>query len=437
MAQKLQILFRRYAKAPYIVGGITSAFLLITLLGPSRSIFWEKEFVIDTQEDIASLGYSGQRKIAQDREGNFYIAYRKKVSGYYQIFISKIAESGEDRITSGNASPITLVAGKNHQRVPSIAVDSEEILHSVWYGSDALDANDNRQVKYSTSLDKGLTWSQWVNIANVPGYSGEGLWQEHPNILVGKDDVLYVVWEGKDLDHKNQQIKLVKSLDGGKSWNNWTNIKSVPTRSQSRPTILQDGTGRLHVIMYAALGGNEIQQIYYSYSDDDGVTWSNWTNISNSPFDARHISSALDQRDVIHVVWRSPASTDGATQIHYTSLHERKWAEPIIISSSDKFQFFPSLAVDTEGTPYIVWMESPEDYGFPREAPKKGKVYFSYAIGAGQFSEGREVSIGDDNLYPTLPSIVNIGGEGKIPVVYVKGKKLYKIVLNDLQKYKK
>lgn len=437
IVRKLRILFKEYAKVSYLGSGLTLALLLATFLIPSKAIIsWGKEAVITTQEDIATLGYSGQRKIVDDNKGNFYVTYRKNFKGYYQIFVSKVATSSSGWMISGDTAPITVVEGKIHQRVPSIAIDSKGVLHVAWYGSDSPKYKDDRQVKYSRSLDSGKTWSQWINIAPVPGYSGGRFWQEHPNILVGKDNTLYAVWEGKDLRNKNQQIKFTRSLDGGNSWSSWINIKEVPGGAQSRPTIVQDSTGRLHIIMYSTLGSGNLPQIQYSYSDDGGIKWSNWENISNPLFDSRHISVAVDKQDILHVVWRSQSGEGKPSQIFYTSLSGGEWTKLTRVSPSRKFQFFPSLAVDTENIPYVIWMESSKGYGFPREAPEKGKIYFSYAVAPGQFSKKKEISSDGDNFYPVLPSTINTKERDEAMVAYTKGREVYKIVFDNLAGFK-
>ena len=49
------------------------------------------ELKMDTIEDVKGLGYSGQRKIAMDSQGNFFVAYRKKYQSKSEIFLAKAA----------------------------------------------------------------------------------------------------------------------------------------------------------------------------------------------------------------------------------------------------------------------------------------------------------------------------------------------------------
>ena len=125
------------------------------------------------------------------------MAYRKKYKLHYEtayhIFVAKSTDNGLTWHVLNAAQPIETV-GDFNQSVPAIAIDGADGLHVVWYGPDEATANDDEnQLKYVHSLDGGLTWSAWRNIAPVTGYQGQALWQEHPTIYVDNDNrrILY------------------------------------------------------------------------------------------------------------------------------------------------------------------------------------------------------------------------------------------------------
>ncbi len=398
------------------------------LLPENNQGFSTESIEVDKTQDSKALGYSGQRKIVKDKSNNFHIAYRKKFNEAYEVFVAKL--SGDDgRMVSGTEKPIALMGVT--QRVPSIAIDSQDHLHVVWYGPDSKKQKNNRQIKYSRSVDGGESWSEQANISFVSGYDSQEYWQEHPFIFVGNDDELYIVWEGKDINNKHQQVKFIKSLDYGETWSQWINIYLTSGNTQSRPIVLQGNNGRLHVLMYSSIN-QTVQQIRYVFSDDDGDSWSNLENISNSVFDARHISAAIDQTGKLHVAWRAPREISCPAQIHYCALSDNGWSDHVIISPSDNFQFFPSITTDKNNIPYIVWMESEKKYNFPKERPESGKIYFSYLM-ANKFSEAKLVSLGDYNFYPNFPD--HCEESQNIAVVYLRGTQLLKIIFNQLLRY--
>ena len=153
---------------------------------------------IDTTDDLKGLGFPDSRKLAQDSQGNLYVAYRKKHRAdnklRYHIFVAKSPDQGTTWQTLNNNRPIEKI-GDYTQRVPSIAIDSQDTLHVVWYGLDAEQGSNEREIKYVRSTNGGESWSEWQNIVEVPDYNGGTLWQEHPVLHIGRDDTLYLVWQ--------------------------------------------------------------------------------------------------------------------------------------------------------------------------------------------------------------------------------------------------
>jgi len=373
---------------------------------------------IDTIEDVKGLGYSGQRKIATDSHGNFFMAYRKKYQGKSEIFVAKAAYTDGQWKISGTSRPISQVASGVDQRVPSIAVDPKNNLHAVWYGSDMEKEPNNRQVKYSRSSDGGKNWTRWKNISFVAGYdSHEDYWQEHPHILSATDGKLFAVWEGKDQDNRTQQIKFSRSSDGGATWSQWINVQASQGNTQSRPTLVEDQAGGLHLFMYTSEGSEGgRQQIQYLRSDNAGNSWSERLAISDPGSDSRHVSAAADAQGTIHAAWRAQNSS-GYSRIVYRSWKNGSWSEIRSVAPREQYQFFPSLGVDRNGKINIAWMESDQPSDLPTEDPQDGKVYLSRLI-SGAFSTPREISSQKSGLYPHIQEKF---GEDEIPIIYESG----------------
>ncbi|MFZ2187993.1 MAG: sialidase family protein [Candidatus Moraniibacteriota bacterium] len=381
--------------------------------------FSNLELTIDSTEDAKGLGYSGQRKIAYDRKGNVYVAYRKKYLGLYEIFVARITGDNPPEI-SGTKNPIAIIDAAS-QRVPAIAVDSKGIVHTVWYGSDNWQEN-NRQIKYTASSDTGQTWSKWKNIAPVSGYTTKNLyWQEHPSLLIGPDDTLYVVWEGKDTQNNNQQIKFSKSEDGGENWSPWKNI-AVSKNTQSRPSLVIDQKGNLHLFMYSSQDNpmGDIQQIEHITSLDHGDTWSAWQAISDPLFDSRHASIAVDSHDVIHVAWRAGASSTQPSQIFYSVLANGEWGNILPLPTSTHYQFFPNIGIAENDQVYITWMENALLSDFPREDPSSGSSLISF-MQDGIFQDPIRLE-NQGKLYPNVPE--KFDDTNLVPVAYLEQSEL-------------
>ncbi|KKP72851.1 MAG: hypothetical protein UR65_C0011G0001 [Candidatus Moranbacteria bacterium GW2011_GWE2_35_164] len=380
--------------------------------------FFAGELQIDTISDSRALGYSGQRKLVQDSAGNIFVGYRKDYQKNAEIFIAKISQTLSDWRISGTEKPIISIERNNDQRVPSLAIDAKNTLHVVWYGSDTENKKNNRQIKYSRKSSDAENWESWRNIAYVSGYENDELWQEHPMLLAGKDDTLYVAWEGKDEENEKQQIKFSKSNTGGAVWTKWKNISPSKNNTHSRPALIEDKNGKLYLFAYSSLGNEDnLQQIQYASSSDQGETWTAWQAISDSFFDSRHISVTIDKLEKIHVVWRAQTMIDGPSQIIYRNFYDDRWSEIEIVSPSENYQFFPNIGTNQSGAIYVSWMESPDPAEFPRENPTGSLGLISF-LKKERFQPPFKISEKNNILYPNLSEKNNL--DKFVPVFYAQ-----------------
>ena len=347
-------------------------------------------------DDNKGLGYTGQNKIAIDSKGNIYFVYREKVEGKYEIFITKI-DKNKNLVFN---KPVTDI--KSTQRVPSMTIDYRDNIHIVWYGIDINQENLGRQIKYIKSANGGETWTNPINIGPVTGYKQEDYWQEHPQISSFEKN-LFIVWEGKDENNQNQQIKIATSANSGQTWTKWRNVYLTTDSTQSRPSAIVDAKGQLHLFFYSTLG-EESQEIRYLSSNDLGKTWTNPIKISNnSKNDSRHVAASYLKNKII-AVWREgPKDYDlGVAQIYYSilDLTDNKWTEPQIVAKSNKYQLFP--AITTNGSTAIIsWMETEDNSDFPNEDPEAGKLYITKLdLTKKEISKARQIDA--NAAYPNL-----------------------------------
>jgi hypothetical protein len=370
-----------------------------------------------TSEDNKSLGYPDGRKIVRDSSGNLYAAFRKKYNSYYQIFVSKSTNGGASWTTPAN--PISTVSGSYNQRVPAMAIDSNNVLHVVWYGQDSTYSGVNeRQIKYSSSADGGNSWLAWRNIAPVSGYAGSDLWQEHPVIYVDAANKLYVVWEGGDPSHTSPQAKFIKSTNSGSSWTSWINIAPLST-NQSRPTLVVDSAGKIFVIAYGYWSPTASQNILYATSTDGGATFSGWNAVSAASADQRHPSAAIDSGNKIHLVWRE--ETGNVTNVRYSKFTSPNWAAAATISAtSGYYQFFPSIA-NASGSQYVVWTETTNASGYPSENPATGRIVLAKRLqGSSTWTKSNVTSVAN-NVWGSLRWSANSLNGGTIDLVFQSG----------------
>lgn len=158
-----------------------------------------------------------------------------------------------------------------------------------------------------------------VNPHNNPGQGGGGQpseMTETPHVFVGKEDgyntyripaivkttkgTLLAFCEGRKLsgsDTGDIDLIVKRSLDGGKSWSRMIKIWDDGINTCGNPCpVVDPETGRIHMLMtwnYTSDGVNagdfnkpgatkDTRRVWYTYSDDDGLTWATPLEITSS-----------------------------------------------------------------------------------------------------------------------------------------------------------
>jgi len=361
--------------------------------------------LVDLTQDLKAMGYPDGRKLVRDQAGQLYVAYRKKYKQQqltaYHIFVAKSRDNGATWQVLNDGRPIETV-GDYNQRVPAIAIDQQQVIHVVWYGKDAKhNGSDENQIKYARSSDGGVSWSTWQNIAPISGYRDQALWQEHPTIYVDPVNTLYIVWEGRDSYYSdNSQVKLVKSTDGGANWSTWINVMPG-AGNRSRPALVA-AQGQLYLFAYGRVGTR--QQILYT-ATSDGMNWRAWNQIAASGQDQRHFSVDTDGQGNLHLAWRQAPDQlfgQGEARIHYATFDGQHWSIPIQVApDATGAQTFPSLGVDPQDTVWIVWSTTQAPYAFPNDAPEQGAIEYIVKSKAG-WSDRFTLTTGGSDLYASL-----------------------------------
>jgi hypothetical protein len=114
----------------------------------------------------------------------------------------------------------------------------------MWVGFDA-DNKTTAQVKYSKSIDNGVTWSAWINIQPIAG-------QSSPSMTIDSNNNIHVVCAN------GYKIQYTKSTDTGSTWSVWTNVAYINSSGayQSNPSIVIDSNNNIHVAWHGIDSSN-------------------------------------------------------------------------------------------------------------------------------------------------------------------------------------
>lgn len=191
------------------------------------------------------------------------------------------------------------------QASPSAAVDKNGTIHVTWHGKDGSD-NSKFNIRYSKSLDGGLTWITPIKLT-----TGNILDNTDPSITIDKTDVPIIVYSGTiQASHVFAAIKKLTLVND--TWTN-TTITNQTDNLMSNPSALYDPTFEI------AFG--EIPPIIYKDSVKQSIEYTG-TYLTNTAPTASLVSptnnQTLYENDVINISGEAyDANKDQSVTVFY------------------------------------------------------------------------------------------------------------------------
>lgn len=195
----------------------------------------------------------------------------------------------------------------------------------------------------------------------VSPYAPDDADQESPDLAVGPDGTVYVVWtdyrSGTDFD-----IYLGISRDAGVTFSDPLRVNSETEGTQVEPTIAIDGAG----VVYVAWADND-----RTTDSDYGVRWDIRLAVSEDGGASFTDAARMNPPDDVFAVYPELAATPGGAVLVWFDFEERIWArvtadggatweEPALLNGSGPADF-PKVAADDAGNLAVVWNDATED----------------------------------------------------------------------------
>ncbi|MGD1837380.1 MAG: sialidase family protein [Nitrososphaeraceae archaeon] len=306
---------------------------------------------------------------------NVYVVWRDDTPGNFETFISISTDNG---ITF--SQPNNISNNDFDTFSPQIAVKGDNV-YVVWD-----DEESGFDIFFSFSTDNGINFNQPDNISN------SGFEAADPQIAA-KGDNVYIVWD----DENGDLIKFSFSTDNGQTFSPPNDLSTDENTSQSPQIALH--RDHIYVVWQDFAPGNG--EIFFSFSTDNGQSFSQPDNISNT--DGISSSPMIGTKgDNVYVVWRD--TTPGNQDIFFSFSTDNgiTFSEPDNISNTDGDSTLPRIATSGYNV-YIVW----ED-----ETPGNNDIFFSFSTNNGQsFSQPDNISNND--------------GASDDPMISAKGDNVY------------
>jgi hypothetical protein len=279
--------------------------------------------------------------LAVDKNGVIHVAC---VFNYNKVVYSKSSDKG---VTWTNWIEIgTLTA--NGCDYPRIAVDSNANIHIVV----ANIVGSYRVIKYTKSTNGGVSWSEWATIGSVGTYN-----QKNPAIAIDSSDNIHVVWHGNDETYQTEytdcQIKYIKSTDGGSNWSAITNIQPSASYDYEVPDLICDADDILHIACTAYNNSSWVCQVAYTRSLNGGGNWSSWVSAcTDADYFLADPKIAVDSNQKVHIVFQIDAVDWEGYWIKYVSSSDGSTWESVETLASNESTYveynYPCIAVDSD-----------------------------------------------------------------------------------------
>ncbi len=295
---------RRFSLKLFLAGlalalGLTGLWLgnrLPGLAAPLADPPWNSETrVNDTAVSSADLR-SLPVLAAASTGSNVYALWLDPRNGDDDLYFARSINAGSSWETAARVNhdvPGTI------QRMPDLASDGTTMLHAVW-----VDQRGGPNAVYYSRSSNGTAWSQEVQINDVLTSSAE-----YPAIGVYTNTIC-IVWQ--DFRNGTTDIYLSCSYNRGLTWtaDQRLNGDAAGTANHSRPDVVVDSAGRIHVVWEDYRSGNS--DIYYAYWN--GTQWSHDTRIDRDPGSANQTRPSISVNgDNVMVTWKDSRN---ATEVY-------------------------------------------------------------------------------------------------------------------------
>jgi hypothetical protein len=234
-------------------------------------------------------------------DNNVYAVWLEKAfSGRYRVLLAASVDYG-----NSFKNPITLSEDASAQSHPKISA-SNDYIYVVW-NVDDYDENDKDQpdtiiskggVFFITSSDNGATFGNTSKLNTEENGYGEAQ-------VTSSGDEVYVIWGGSDYN-KVSSLYFVKSDDNGRNFSAIKKITQIQQDKVNNPTnveIAVDEHDKLFIAWQDTVGtAGDKYDILFAKSVNGGKSFQNATNIINNS-DISECPSIVVNRGNIYITW--------------------------------------------------------------------------------------------------------------------------------------
>ena len=308
---------------------------------------------------------------SNDGSTNFYLSWMRLGNDQpRKIECARSANSGSSWNTAVNVDGIDNENENEFRASPVISANADRVI-VVWSESNSgSGASTDQDIVYSISTNDGTSWSDFDDISEHYYEADSG----SPSMATSGDYLYLVYVDNGDLDQENDpngndasardgDVFFTRSDDEGETWDSTTVLSSfeadgetdvdyTSTTLQYRPDVSASGTN-VHVSWSDYNSYEGTYSIYYSNSDDRGITWSTPIKLDDSSSGGRYGVTIASNDDDVVAAWIDTWNYDIYTASSDDS--GASWTSPQMIESADSSLSYMPEIIFNEGKFHLVW----------------------------------------------------------------------------------
>ncbi len=273
------------------------------------------------------------------------------------------------------------ISSDNFQSDPWLVADANDNAYFVFIEyNDYYETNPPEGVGVAKTTDGGETWSAPVNAADTPYFD------DKETACIDSEGNMYIVWGHVTYNSSyhivDMEMRFTKSTDGGASFS--------PTTVPAEPWISYiHSTSNDSLYMTIVNGTTDIaqfNQIFFTRSDDRGVTWTPRVLVT-PPYEQGNYIVVVDTDSQHNVYVAYMAGVIGDLEIYVTKSTDggRTWDTPVQVNDdSTGMQRMVEMYITEDDTIHMAWLDARLD---------EWNIFYSYSTdGGATFSEDERIS---------------------------------------------
>lgn len=301
-------------------------------------------FLVHDNALIGSTAFGNGRRLARASTGRLWCAYVRNDGVNDQIYVSY---SDDDGTTWTEEQVTDIAVAYRPQRNPSIAIDSSDNIHVVWAGAGWAPWLLEYNIQYRRRV--AGVWQAQEAVSDVRAE------QSQPSIAIDSEDSVHVVWYGAGHLPVVGDRSIVYRSRTGLGWAT-EEVLAQAAKFQYSPAIAIDSDDNIHVVWTGRNWGDNPGNYNLQYIKRTAGIWGAQEAVSDKDAHQYRPSIAIDSEDNVHVVWYGTGWGNNPTigNIQYRR-RTTTWQTKEAITDSSQPQDFPTISIDKDDDVYVAW----------------------------------------------------------------------------------